>query len=107
AKRTVNISADNMGRVTELAVEEGQRVDRGQFLLQIDPQLLSSAVQQGQASVAAARSQLVQMRSAVTAAEESLALARQTLTREQELWDQQLTTRQSLDQAVNTVKIRE
>lgn len=107
AKRTVNISADNMGRVTELAVEEGQRVARGEFLLQIDPQLLSSAVRQGQASVAAARSQLVQMRSAVTAAEETLALARQNLTREQELWSQQLTTRQALDQAVNAVKIGE
>lgn len=107
AKRTVNISADNMGRVTELAVEEGQRVRKGEFLLQIDPQLLSSAVQQGQAGLAAARSQLVQGRSTVVAAEESLSLARQILQREQELWKQQLTTRQALDQAENTVKIRE
>lgn len=107
AKRTVNISADNMGRVTELAVEEGQRVRKGEFLLQIDPQLLSSAVQQGQAGLAAARSQLVQLRSTVVAAEENLSLARQILQREQELWKQQLTTRQALDQAENTVKIRE
>lgn len=107
AKRTVNISADNMGRVTELAVEEGQRVTRGQFLLQIEPQLLLSAVQQGQASVAAARSQLVQMQAAVTAAEETLALAREDLAREQELWSQQLTTKQALDRALNTVKVRD
>ncbi|MBA3887852.1 MAG: biotin/lipoyl-binding protein, partial [Acidobacteria bacterium] len=38
--RSVNISADTMGRVTDLAVNEGQRVDRGQFLLQIDPRNL-------------------------------------------------------------------
>ncbi len=37
-KRFVNISADTTGRVTDLAVEEGDRVDKGQFLLQIDPQ---------------------------------------------------------------------
>jgi HlyD family secretion protein len=107
AKRTVNISADNMGRVTRLAVDEGQRVKRGDFLLQIDPQLLSSAVQQGQASVSAARSQLEQQRAVLAAARESLGLARLTLEREQELWAQQLTTRQAVDQAENAVKVRE
>lgn len=107
AKRTVNISADNMGRVTELAVEEGQRVRKGQFLLQIDPQLLSSAVQQGQAGLQAAQSQLEQQRVSITSARENLSLARANLTREQELWKQQLTTRQALDQAENAVKVRE
>lgn len=107
AKRTVNISADNMGRVTRLAVEEGQRVRRGDFLLQIDPQLLSSAVLQGQAGVSAARSQLAQMQVVIEAARETLALARITLAREQELWEQQLTTRQAVDQAENAVKLRE
>ena len=36
-KKTVNISAQTMGRVTHLAVKEGDRVRAGQFLLQIDP----------------------------------------------------------------------
>ncbi len=36
-KKTVNISAQTMGRVTQLAVKEGDRVRAGQFLLQIDP----------------------------------------------------------------------
>ena len=36
-KKTVNISAQSMGRVTRLAVNEGDRVKAGQFLLQIDP----------------------------------------------------------------------
>lgn len=107
AKRTVNISADNMGRVTRLAVEEGQRVSRGEFLLQIDPQLLSSAVQQGQAGLQAARSQLEQQRMVIVSARENLGLARANLRREQELWTQQLTTRQALDQAENAVKVSE
>ena len=42
-KRSVNISADTMGRVTDLAVDEGDRVTKGQFLLQIDPRNLRSA----------------------------------------------------------------
>ena len=40
AKRFVNMSAVQMGRVTRLAVEEGDRVKAGQFLLQIDPNIL-------------------------------------------------------------------
>ncbi|MEO7271722.1 MAG: efflux RND transporter periplasmic adaptor subunit, partial [Vicinamibacterales bacterium] len=49
-KRSVNISADTMGRVTDLAVEEGDRIDKGQFLLQIDPRNLRSAVLRSEAS---------------------------------------------------------
>src|SRR5262245_40071561 len=39
-KRLVNISADTAGRVVNLAVNEGDRVHKGQFLLQIDPKSL-------------------------------------------------------------------
>ena len=53
-KRVVNISADTMGRVTDLAVNEGDRVTKGQFLLQIDPRNLRTAVQRTEASFAAA-----------------------------------------------------
>jgi HlyD family secretion protein len=107
AKRTVNISADNMGRVTQLSVEEGDRVKRGQFLMQIDPRNLASAVQSGEAGQQAARSQLEQQRLSIITARETLSLAREELKRQEELWAQQLTTRQALDQARNTVVVRE
>ena len=45
-QRLVNISADTMGRVTDLRVEEGQRVQKGEFLLQIDPRNLTTAYNQ-------------------------------------------------------------
>ena len=45
AKRTVNISSDTVGRVVNLAVNEGDRVKKGQFLLQIDPKTLRSRVE--------------------------------------------------------------
>ena len=47
AKRFVNMSAVQMGRVTRLAVEEGDRVKAGQFLLEIDPNALRGTVQRG------------------------------------------------------------
>src|SRR5512145_2542001 len=50
-KKLVNISADTSGRVTELAVNEGDRVKQGQFLLQIDPRNLRTRVDSGQASL--------------------------------------------------------
>src|SRR5436190_21827611 len=39
-KRLVNISAETAGRVVDLAVNEGDRIKVGQFLLQIDPKSL-------------------------------------------------------------------
>lgn len=106
-KRSVNISADTMGRVTELAVQEGQIVERGQFLMQIDPRNLESAYQRSQASLAAAESQLEQTRTLVRTAEENLALARENLRRQRDLWTEQLTTKEALDRAETEVRVRE
>ena len=44
-KRLVNISAETPGRVVDLAVNEGDRITKGQFLLQIDPKSLRSRVE--------------------------------------------------------------
>src|SRR5436853_5868967 len=52
-KRLVNISADTPGRVVNLAVNEGDRVKIGQFLLQIDPKSLRTRVDSGSASLQA------------------------------------------------------
>src|SRR5438874_13472696 len=53
-KRLVNISADTPGRVVNLAVNEGDRINKGQFLLQIDPKSLPTRVDSGTASMQAA-----------------------------------------------------
>src|SRR5476649_709559 len=57
-KSQVNISADTPGRVVNLAVDEGYRITKGQFLLQIDPKSLSSRVENSSASVKAAEGSL-------------------------------------------------
>src|SRR5437763_685284 len=78
-KRLVNISADTPGRVVDLAVNEGDRVKRGQFLLQIDPRSLRTRVDSGTASMQAAQMSLDQMRQAIETARVQLEQARQTL----------------------------
>lgn len=107
ASRFVNMSAVQMGRVTRLAVEEGDRVTKGQFLLQIDPNTLRGTVQRSEAAVEAARAGLQQARVNVETARANLALARDEARRQRELWQQGLTTRQDLDRAESELKVRE
>ena len=106
-KRFVNISADTSGRVTELAVNEGDRVKQGQFLMQIDPRNLRTRVQSGEASIAASRSQIEQIRLQMESAKVALAEAENTLKRQRELWKQGLTTREALDRAEADLKTRQ
>jgi len=107
AKTQVNISADTMGRVTELAVEEGNIVKKGQFLMQIDPRNLQSNFQRGEAGVAAAEAQLVQLRNSIELARENLKLSHDNLKRQRDLWADQLTTREALQKAESEAAVRE
>src|SRR5437762_7148727 len=106
-KRLVNISADTPGRVVDLAVNEGDRIRRGQFLLQIDPKSLRTRVDSGTASLQAAQASLEQLRQSVETARAQLQQTRQTLARQQDLWRQQLTTREALERAENDVRAAE
>ena len=50
-EQEVKLTTEEIGRVTAIYVEEGQKVKRGELVLQIDDQRLKAAVQQQQASV--------------------------------------------------------
>src|SRR5919198_5673190 len=52
AKTSVDISADITGRIIKIAVREGDRVKKGQFLLQIDPSQYQAAVERARGVVA-------------------------------------------------------
>jgi len=106
-KRLVQISADTPGRVVNLAVNEGDRVKVGQFLLQIDPKSLRTRVDSNAASLQAAEQSLDQMRQSIETARVQLQQAQQNLARQQDLWRQQLTTREALDKAMNDVRAAE
>ncbi len=106
-KRQVDISANTMGRVTRLAVAEGERVKAGQFLLEIDPRSLSGQIERGEAGVAAAQSAIQQARTAVEQARASLDLAQQNLRRQQQLSEDGLTSREALERAQNETTLRE
>ena len=100
--RKVDISADVSGRVVQLAVAEGQTVERGEFLLRIDPTTFEAAVRRAEAMVAQARAQEAQARAnllqAVSAAERAEQLAGgDRLISQQDL--EQARTQQSVSEA--------
>ena len=104
---SIDISASVMGRVTRLSVNEGDRVTAGQFLLQIDPESLQSAVYRSEASLGASASAQNQARVAVTTARVNLQVARDNLERQQGLWDARLVSREVYEQALADVQLRE
>src|SRR6478752_8901365 len=56
----VDIASDVSGKITKLAVKEGQMVHTGDFLLEIDPTNYKAAVDRSEAAIASSRSQLMQ-----------------------------------------------
>src|SRR5258706_2863519 len=61
-KKKVDVSADITGRVTRIAVREGDYVQKGQFLLQIDPTIYEANLQRAQAAMSSAEAGAVQAR---------------------------------------------
>ena len=106
-KLSVDISASAMGRVTRLAFSEGDRVDSGQFLLEIDPETLRAAVDRGEAGLQASRSTRLQAEVSVESASVNLQLARDNLERQENLWDLRLISRETYDLAASDVTLRE
>jgi HlyD family secretion protein len=88
----VKMSADVPGRVVRLAVQEGDHVRRGQFLLQIDDTEYRAQVKNSEASLQAARSNRRQ-------AEATLAQSDAAMTRKESLFTQKLVSPEELDAA--------
>jgi HlyD family secretion protein len=66
---SVDISADITGRIIRIAVEEGDLVTKGQFLLQIDPAQYQAAVSRAQGVVSSTQATLLQTRASRDQAE--------------------------------------
>ncbi len=104
---TVDISANTMGRVTRLEFNEGDRVVLGQFLLEIDPEALRSAVDRGEAALQASQSAQRQAEVSVQTSRVNLQLARDNLERQEDLWELRLVSRENYERALNDVMLRE
>jgi HlyD family secretion protein len=74
---SVDISADITGRITRIAVKEGDLVQKGQFLIQIDPAQYEAAVARAEALLSSSAASQVQARANLDQAERQLRRARE------------------------------
>ncbi len=97
-QRSVDVSANVIGTITRLAAVEGQTVQTGDFLLEIDPTEYESAVRALAAAVESGEADL-------RLADASLEKARQDLDRASELHRQGLASQEQLDAARTNARI--
>jgi HlyD family secretion protein len=107
AKREVNITSEVSGKVMHLAVDEGDRVKTGQFLLEVDPRNYRTGVQVSEAALEQSRISLQQARNALEQARVNLKLAQDDFQRKSDLSKAKLITRQEMELAENTVTLRQ
>ena len=62
AEKQVDVTADITGRILHIAVQEGDMVRKGQFLIQIDPVQFEGAVARNEALQASSQASLIQAR---------------------------------------------
>jgi len=102
AKISVDISASTNGKVVKMAVDEGDLVDKGQFLMQIDPTPAEASVRQIEASIASAKANLDLVKA-------NLQQAQIELERQESLFKKNLTSEEFLQKArtsYNVEKLR-
>jgi HlyD family secretion protein len=97
-QRAVDVSANVIGKVTELAVAEGDTVVQGDFLLRIDPAEFLADVRALEAAVRTARADL-------DLAGASAAKAQQDLARTEQLQAQDLSSQEQLEAAQTAAQI--
>jgi HlyD family secretion protein len=107
AKRTVNITSEVTGKVTRLAVNEGDRVKQGQFLLEVDSRTQRTRVQGLEAAVEQQQIAQQQARVALEGAKVNLKLAQDDFQRQKDLFERRLTTQQDYERAENALQVRQ
>jgi HlyD family secretion protein len=99
AKTSVDISASTNGKVVKMAVDEGDLVDKGQFLMQIDPTPAEASVRQIEASIASAKANLDLVKA-------NLQQAQIELERQESLFKKNLTSEDLLQKARTSYNVQ-
>jgi len=91
-KKSVNISAQIPGRVIKIAVEEGQLVQEGDFLLKLEATQYEANAERDQAYIHSLKAELIKAAAYLKRDENNLR-------RQKNLWDKQLISQEELDAA--------
>ena len=96
----VKISADVSGEIVELHVKEGQKVQKGQHLLTINPDLIQSAADRVAAALNQTKANLANAKARENQAKANFVNAEQSFNRSKKLRDQQAISAAEYDAAV-------
>jgi HlyD family secretion protein len=98
AKTQVKVSADIMGKIVQLAVKEGDRVQKGQLMLQLDDTQYRALYEQAMAAASAARANVRQT-------EHNLRMTEANFERQKALHEQKLLSDAEWDQANQSMEL--
>src|SRR5881409_120371 len=101
-KKKVDISADITGRITKIAVREGELVTKGEFLLQIDPTVYQANLQQAAANMASSQAAAVQAKANRDQADRALQRTKELRTQ-----SPNLVSQEQLEQAQTAFDVAE
>lgn len=107
----VKVSPDISGVITELNVQEGDTVKKGQLLVRIDPDLYTiqrsqaaSGVAQSQAQVSSVQAQVSNAQAALDALDAQMEQSQRNYDRSKQLFDEKVISRSEMDAAEATLK---
>jgi HlyD family secretion protein len=97
-KTQVKISADVSARINKLAVVEGQHVDKGQLLIELDRERYLAMVESGEANVRSATANAALVK-------QNMVQAEREFNRTKEMMDQKLTSQSVYDAAESAYQV--
>jgi HlyD family secretion protein len=100
----VKISPEVSGEITELRVEEGDSVHKGDMLVKINPAIYNSMVNQAQASVEQSRASALNAKQMMAQAESQYELALSTYNRNKKLYNDKVISELEFQQAESSFK---
>lgn len=101
----VKLSPDVAGEITQLAVEEGDPVKKGDLLVKIRPDNFVSALERSQANLNQQKASLAQAEASLERAKAQLTQARQTFERQKKLYEEKVISTSDYESAVANYQV--
>ncbi len=102
--KEIKITADVSGEITKLPVREGEKISKGEFLVQINPDEYESAVKRAKASLDNARANLAQAKSKLTEAKAQMKNSEQAFERNKRLFEKDAIAKSEFQQIESEYK---
>lgn len=103
----VNITAEVSGQIIRLPVKEGDRVQKGDLLVQINPDLYDAALNRAQAAANSARSNLASAKAQYAQADAQFFAAQKSWERTQQLFKDRILSQADYDAAESSFRSAE